>query len=73
MSPVQSVTDVPVHSLPLAAFACSTRWGVAGRVDLLAEEGGGRRTAAGDREETPPISEQITDSPAILDVYGGRS
>jgi hypothetical protein len=37
--------------LPLAAFACSTRRGVAGRVDLPAEEGGGRRTAAEDREE----------------------
>jgi hypothetical protein len=49
MSPVQSVTDVPVHSLPLAAFACSTRWGVAGRVDLPAEVGDGRRYAAGDK------------------------
>jgi len=35
--------------LPLAAFACSTRWGVAGRVDLPAEVGSGERNAVGAR------------------------
>ena len=45
MSPVQNVTDVPVHSLPLAVFAVvlafqEIRAGVAGR-NRPAEEGGG--------------------------------
>jgi len=44
--------------LPLAAFAVGVvlqRRGVAGRVDRPAEEGGGRRCAAGDREETSAL------------------
>jgi hypothetical protein len=58
MSPVQCVTDVPVHSLPLAAFAVvlvfafqPIRAGIAGR-NRPAEEGRGGCTAAAAREET---------------------
>ena len=60
MSQVHSVTYVPVHSLPLAAFAVAVvfafqviRVGVAGR-NRPAEVGGGRRRAAGVREERAP-------------------
>jgi hypothetical protein len=58
MSQVHSVTHVPVHSLPLAAFAVvvgfvfhEIRVGVAGR-NRPAEMGGEGRIASEDREET---------------------
>ena len=53
MSPVQNVKDVPVHSIPLAAFAvvCGLafqyiRDGVAGRNEVVTKlsSGDGRRT-----------------------------
>jgi hypothetical protein len=57
MCPVQNVNHVPVHSLPLAAFAVvvgfafqEIRVGVAGR-NRPAEVGGVGRTAAAAREE----------------------
>ena len=61
MSPVQNVTHVPVHSLPLGAFVVvvavagqKIRVGVAGR-NRPTEEGDGGRTVAEVREETSSL------------------